>query len=311
MNQSRQSASRLHHHKRGDMRTKGQKIFNVFNLIFMFILLFVTLYPFYYVICASFSDAKELLKWEGPLWEILKPATLEGYNLTFINENIPLGFSNTVFYVISGTLLSLSLTIAAAFVITRKHFMLKRFMTKIILIPMFFNGGIIPLYLVVKKIGIFDTRWAMILPWAINSYNITIMRTFFLGIPAELEESAILDGANDLHVLVRIIFPLSSAVIAVITLYYAVGLWNSWYPALMFMRNRKLYPIQMFLREILIANQASTSANATAATMVTEVFTRELVKYCTVVVSTVPIVIVYPFLQKYFVKGVMIGAIKE
>ena len=292
------------------MRTRGQKIFNVCNIVFMLLLLTVTIYPFFYVICASFSDAKELLKWDGPLWGILQPATLEGYHLTFINENIPKGFANTVFYVLSGTLLSLGLTIAAAFVITRRHFMLKRFMTTIILIPMFFNGGIIPLYLVVTKIGIFDTRWAMILPWAISSYNVIIMRTFFAGIPADLEESAIIDGANDLHVLIHIIFPLSSAVIAVITLYYAVGLWNSWYPALMFMRDRNKYPIQMFLREILIANQASASANASAATMVTEVFTRELVKYCTVVVSTVPIAVIYPFLQKYFVKGVMIGAVK-
>ena len=300
----------LKYTKPHDMRTKGQKIFNVFNIAFMIILLIITLYPFFYVICASFSDAKELLKWRGPLWGILQPATLDGYHLTFINENIPLGFANTVKYVISGTLLSLALTIAAAFVITRRHFMPRKIITTIILIPMFFSGGIIPLYFVVRDIGIFDTGWTMILPWAISSYNVIIMRTFFAGIPKDLEESAIIDGANDLHVLLHIIFPLSSAVIAVITLYYAVGLWNSWYPALMFMRDRGNYPIQMFLREILIANQASSSASASASTMVTEVYTRELVKYCTVVVSTVPIVVIYPFLQKYFVKGVMIGAVK-
>ena len=293
-----------------DMRTKGQKTFNVFNILFMFVLIFVCLYPFFYVICASFSDVMELLKWRGPLWGILKPATLDGYKLTFINENIPLGFMNTVFYVLSGTALSVVLTVFAAFTITRRHFMLKKFMVKFILVPMFFSGGIIPLYFVVRDIGIFDTRWTMILPWAISSYNVIIMRTFFAGIPKDLEESAIIDGASDLRVLVSIVVPLSSAVIAVITLYYAVGLWNSWYPALMFMRDRNKYPIQMFLREILIANQASSSASANASTMVQEVYTRELVKYCTVVVSTVPILVVYPFLQKYFVKGVMIGAVK-
>ena len=301
----------LHHHKHHyDMRTKGQRIFNVFNYIIMIALLFVTLYPFFFVICASFSDARELLKWEGPLWGILQPATLNGYHQTFINENIPLGFMNTIKYVISGTLLSLTLTIFAAFVITRGHFICRKVMTTMILIPMFFSGGIIPLYFVVRNLGIYDTGWTMILPWAISSYNVIIMRTFFAGIPKDLEESAVIDGASDLTVLMHVIMPLSSAVIAVITLYYAVGLWNSWYPALVFMRNRNNYPLQIFLREILIANQASSSANASAATMVTESFTRELVKYCTVVVSCLPMCIIYPFLQKYFVKGVMIGAVK-
>lgn len=304
------TGSALIKHKPADMRTRGQKVFNVFNILFMLCLIGVCIYPFYYVICASFSDAMGLLKWRGPLWGILQPATLEGYNLTFINENIPMGFFNTVQYVIFGTALSLILTVFAAFVTTRQHFMPRKIMMKIILIPMFFSGGIIPLYFVVRDLGIFDTKWSMILPWAISSYNVIIMRTFFVGIPKDMEESAIIDGASDLRVMISIIIPLSSAVIAVITLYYAVGLWNSWYPALMFMRDRNNYPIQMFLREILIANQASSSANANASTMVQEVYTRELVKYCTIVVSTVPILVVYPFLQKYFVKGVMIGAVK-
>lgn len=294
----------------GDMRTRGQKVFGVFNVCFMLALLIVTIYPFFFTICASFSDARQLLIWDGALWGILRPATWQGYRLTFMNENIPLGFINTVKYVLGGTAISLILTIFAAFVITRKHFMLKRLLMNVILIPMFFSGGIIPLYFVVRDIGIFDTGWTMVLPWAISSYNVIIMRTFFVGIPADMEESAVIDGASDLRVLISIVIPLSSAVIAVITLYYAVGLWNSWYPALMFMRDRTNYPIQMFLREILVANQVSTSTNVTAADMVSEVYTRELVKYCTVVVSTVPILIVYPFLQKYFVKGVMIGAIK-
>ena len=288
--------------------TRGQQIFNVFNIILMSALLVVTLYPFYYSICASLSDARWLLIWEGPLPGILQPATLQGYKLTLDNSNILLGLLNTIKYVVSGTFISLILTVFAAFVITRKHFLFRNVLTKAILIPMFFSGGIIPLYFVVTKIGVYNTGWSMILPWAISSYNVIIMRTFFMNIPAELEESAIIDGASDLRVLINVVIPLSSAVLAVITLYYAVGLWNSWYPALMFMRDRKNYPLQMFLREILISNQQTQ--NTTASDMVGEVYTRELVKYCTIVVSTIPILCVYPFLQKYFVKGVMLGAIK-
>lgn len=289
-------------------RSKAASVFNVVNVIIISILLVITLYPLLYVIFASFSDARMLLKHEGPLAGPLLPMSLEGYRLTFNNANIIRSFFVTVFMVLVGTAFSLSLSLCAAFVVTRKHFLPKGFMMGMMVFTMFFSGGIIPLFFVVKEVGIYDTIWAQILPYALSTYNIIIICTFFRGIPESLEESAVLDGASDITVLIRIFLPLSVPVIAVIALYYGVGYWNSWYPAMVFVRNRVLYPLQMILREILIDNQKTSSADAMQ--MFEEAYNRELVKYCTIVVGTVPILACYPFLQRYFVQGVMIGAIK-
>ena len=215
---------------------------------------------------------------------------------------------NTLFYVLVGTFMGLIITGMAAFVLSRKNFMLKNIIMKLIMFTMFFSGGIIPLFFVVRNIGIYDTRWAFLLPWAMSAYNMIIMRTFFLGIPESLEESATLDGATDLQIFFRIYVPLSTAVIAVIAMYYGVAWWNSWYQSLVFQPTSTLWPLQMILREVLITNTKSATTDVTS--MAEESYTRELVKYCTVVVSTVPILVIYPFLQRYFVKGVMIGAVK-
>ena len=271
-------------------------------------MVFITLYPLVYVLFASFSDARALLRHEGPLTAPLLPMTIDGYRLTFNNANIIRSFFVTVFLVFAGTALSLSVSLIGAFVVTRKHFVLRSHVMTMMVITMFFSGGIIPMFFVVQELHIYNTIWAQILPYMISTYNIIIIITFFRGIPDSLEESATIDGANDLTVFIRIFLPLSVPVIAVIALYYGVGYWNSWYPALVFIRDRSLYPMQMILREILIANQTTSAADALQ--MVEEAYNRELVKYCTIVVSTVPILVSYPFLQRYFVKGVMIGAIK-
>lgn len=286
----------------------SEKIFSVFNIILMTIIILITIYPLVYVVFASFSDARQLLKHEGGLLLPLFPMTLEGYKLTLKNAFILSSFGNTVMYVVVGTAISLGLTMLGAFVVTRDHFYPRRFCMLAIIITMFFSGGIIPLFIILQMLNIYNTFWAMILPWAVSSFNLIIMKTFFEGIPKSLEESAILDGANDLRVLWSIFIPLSAPVIAVIALYYGVGLWNSWYPALVFMRDRELYPLQMILREVLILNTKTDMSSASA--MVEESYNRELVKYCTIVVATVPILFVYPFLQRYFVQGVMIGAVK-
>jgi len=289
-------------------RTKAERAFDASNLLLMLVLIFITVYPLYYTLVCSFSDARGLLRHVGPLALPLRPYTLNGYRLTLRNTSIISGFRNSVFYVLFGTVLSLILTAMGAFVVSRKHFKLRKIMMGGIVFTMFFNGGIIPLFFVVQKTGIYDTFWVMFLPWLVSSYNLIILRTFFTGLPDSLEEAAMLDGANDLDVLVRIYIPLSRPALAVLALYYGVGIWNSWYPALVFMRTRSLYPLQMILREVLILETDAAADNN--AMMVEESFNRELVKYCTVVVSTVPILVIYPFLQKYFVKGVMIGAIK-
>ena len=289
-------------------RKPTELIADVIIIIAMLALMFITVYPLLYTLFASFSDAKGLLKFEGPLWGPLKPYTLRGYELTFQNAKLGVSVLNTLFSVIVGTFMGLIITGMAAFVLSRKNFMLKNIIMKLIMFTMFFSGGIIPLFFVVRNIGIYDTRWAFLLPWAMSAYNMIIMRTFFLGIPESLEESATLDGATDLQIFFRIYVPLSTAVIAVIAMYYGVAWWNSWYQSLVFQPTSTLWPLQMILREVLITNTKSATTDVTS--MAEESYTRELVKYCTVVVSTVPILVIYPFLQRSFVKGVMIGAVK-
>lgn len=286
----------------------GERLFDVCNIMFILLLVIVTVYPLLYTLFASFSDARELLKHEGVLLSPLEPYTLQGYKMTFANPNILSGFVNTTLMVASGTAIGVCMTMLGAYVVTRKKFKLRGIMMKGIIVTMFFSGGIIPTFFVVRNVGLYNSFWAMIIPTALNTYDLIILRTFFMSIPDSLEESALLDGANDLQILVKIFLPLSLPAIAVITLYYAVDYWNSWYPALLYIRDRKLYPLQMFLRELLIQNESVDTQSGQQ--LVTEVYTRELVKYCTVIVSTVPIMILYPFLQKYFVKGVMIGALK-
>lgn len=289
-------------------RKPSSYIADAIIVIVMLALMFITVYPLLYTVFASFSDAKQLLKLEGPMWWPLEPFTLRGYELTFQNAKLVPSIFNTLFYVIVGTLGGLVITGMAAFVLSRKNFMLKNIIMKLIMFTMFFSGGIIPLFFVVRQIGIYDTRWAFLLPWIMSAYNMIIMRTFFLGIPESLEESATLDGATDLQIFFKIYVPLSTAVIAVIAMYYGVAWWNSWYQSLVFQPSNSLWPLQMVLREVLITNTKSATTDVTS--MAEESYTRELVKYCTVVVSTVPILIIYPFLQRYFVKGVMIGAVK-
>ncbi|MDD7411814.1 MAG: carbohydrate ABC transporter permease [Eubacteriales bacterium] len=291
-----------------ESRKLSYKIANGVIMFIMILLMLITIYPLYYTICASFSDARALLRNNDLLLKPLEPFTLDGYKAVFSNPSIVKSFGNTVFYVVVGTAISMALTIAGAFVVSRSYFLPRNVMMKGMLFTMFFGGGLIPWFFVVRDLGMYNTRWAIVIPAALSTYNLIIMRSFFLSIPSALEESALLDGANDFQVLTHIILPLSTPVLAVIGMYYAVGQWNGWYHSLIFHRTRELYPLQMILRELLILNEMTGSDSA--ADFVEEAFNRDLIKYCTIVVTTVPILIIYPFLQRYFVKGVMIGAIK-
>jgi putative aldouronate transport system permease protein len=289
--------------------SRGEKIFSSFNLTFLSILVVLTVYPVLYVVFASVSDPKELLKHVGPIIWPLGKANLKGYEMTLRNPNIIKGYRNTVFYLVTGTSLNLILTFLFAYVLSRKDFYIKKFLMVMMVVTMFFSGGLIPLFFVVRTLGIYDHWLALILPTAINSFNVIITRTFFMSIPESLEESAILDGAGDWTILTRIILPLSMPVVAVMILYYGVFHWNSWFHAFVFLRNREYYPLQLFLREILIYSSSSKMIEG-AREMREESYFKELIKYCTIVVSTLPILAAYPFLQRYFVKGVMIGALK-
>ena len=289
-------------------KSAGDWIADVVIVVVMIALSLICVYPLLFTLFASFSDAKALLNRTGLLFAPLQPYTVEGYKLAFSNVKLVTSIWNTLIYVIGGTCLGTLITAMAAFVLSRKSFLLRGFVMKMITVTMFFSGGIIPLFIIVRAIGIYNTRWAFLLPWIISAYNMIIMRTFFEGVPAALEEAAYLDGASDLQIFFRIYIPLSKAVIAVIIMYYGVSWWNSWYQSLVFQPDNKLWPLQMILRETLISNDRSATMDVTS--MAEESYTRELVKYCTVIIATVPILVIYPFVQKHFVKGAMIGAVK-
>ena len=289
-------------------KSAGDWIADVVIVVVMIALSLICVYPLLFTLFASFSDAKALLNRTGLLFAPLQPYTIEGYKLAFSNVKLVTSIWNTLIYVIGGTCLGTLITAMAAFVLSRKSFLLRGFVMKMITVTMFFSGGIIPLFIIVRAIGIYNTRWAFLLPWIISAYNMIIMRTFFEGVPAALEEAAYLDGASDLQIFFRIYIPLSKAVIAVIIMYYGVAWWNSWYQSLVFQPDNKLWPLQMILRETLISNDRSATMDVTS--MAEESYTRELVKYCTVIIATVPILVIYPFVQKHFVKGAMIGAVK-
>jgi putative aldouronate transport system permease protein len=274
----------------------------------MLALMVFTLYPFLYVLFASFSNPAELIDHRGLL---LTPVgfSLESYKFVFENPMISIGYINTLIYVIVGTALNLLLTSFAAYALSRKGV---RFVGPImfgIVFTMFFSGGLIPTYLNMRNLGLLDSRWAMILPSAISTWNLLVMRTSFAGIPAALEESARIDGANDFRILFQIIIPVSLPIMAVMTLFYGVGHWNAFMDALIYLRDRDLYPLQLVLQEILINN--STDSMTTSVADVDKGLIQETIKYATIIAATAPILVLYPFLQRYFVKGVMLGSIKE
>ncbi|MDL2317908.1 carbohydrate ABC transporter permease [Eubacteriales bacterium OttesenSCG-928-A19] len=275
--------------------------------LFLIVLSIVTLYPIWHVLVASFSDGNLLMQHRGMLfWP--KGYSLESYRLVLSNNSIITGYTNTIFIVIVGTALNLVLTTMGAYVLSRRGFLWRTPAMMLVLFTMFFTGGMIPTFLLVEKLGLLDSKLALILPSAINTYNLVIMRTSFAAVPESLEESAKLEGANDFTILLRIFVPVSGAVIAVMVLYYATAHWNSWFPALLYMRTRSNYPLQLILREILIMNSLETMRDNIDIEDMSRV--SETIKYTTIVVATVPILLLYPFLQKYFVKGVMIGAVK-
>ena len=223
------------------------------------------------------------------------------------NPNIPQSYLNTILYVIAGTAINMFLTTLGAYALSRKGFMFKRTLTLLIVFTMYFNAGLIPNFLLVKGLGMYDSVWALLLPGAVSTWNLIVMKTSFASVPISLEESARLDGANDFVTLWKIFLPLSKATVAVMILFYAVGHWSSWFNAMVYLQDREKFPLQLIMREILISN--STSGNSMADTDV--MFLQEVVKYATIVVSTVPILFIYPFAQKYFMKGVMMGSVKE
>ena len=287
--------------------TKGQKVFDAFNICFMLLLCAVMFYPMWHVLVASFSNAGELAMKNGIL---LKPAgfSLDAYRGMFKHPLIMKGYVNSIFILVSSVSVSMILTIICAYVLSRKDVMWNKFFNKMIVFTMFVNGGMIATYLLVTRtLMLRDSFWAIILPGAINVQNMIIMRTSFQGIPDSLHEAAEIDGATQWQILWKVVLPLSKSILAVITLYYSVTIWNAWFNASIYLSTREKYPLQLILREILIANNTDAMAGAGGQDQAS---IAETIKYATIVGATLPILCVYPFLQKHFTKGVMIGAVK-
>lgn len=289
---------------------KARKInipFEIFNTLYMLMMIVITLYPLYYIVMASFSDPSLLIQHRGLLFRPCGFSTL-GYEAVLNNHEIYIGYGNTLIYVIVGTALSLIVSSLLAYALTKKNIKYGKQMTLFVIITMFFSGGMIPIYLVVRGIGLLNTRWAVILPSMINVFNLIILKTSFMSIPDSITEAATIDGANDFIIWGRIIMPLSTATIAVFVLYTGVAYWNGWFNAMIYLKKRTLYPLQLFLREIIVNSSTSDMANNLGTGQSASL--EEVIKYSTIIVSTVPVLCIYPFVQKYFVNGVMIGAVK-
>lgn len=287
----------------------GYRVFTVFNTLFLCAALLCTLYPIYYVVIASISNAKELMTNYGLLVLPLRPVSVMAYELVFRNPLVLSGYRNTLIILVGGLAVNMLLTIVGAYCLALKGSLFMRPLSMLILFTMYFSGGMIPIYINVRDFQMMDTLWALIIPTAINTYNMLIMRSAFAAVPDAMYEAAYMDGASHPRILAMVYTPLSGATIAVILLYYAVGHWNSWFNASIYITTTAKYPLQLVLRQILILNQ-NFELNATMTDLGEQALYANLVKYALIVVSTVPILVLYPFLQKFFAKGVMVGALK-
>ncbi|GIP02892.1 sugar ABC transporter permease [Paenibacillus lautus] len=292
---------------RAGNRSVGEKLFDMFNYALLTIITLCTLYPLIYVLFASLSDPTRYMQHSGILWKPLD-MTFNAYRLVFDNPMIIQGYMNTFLIVSGGLVLNITLTAFGAYALSRKGLRYRKQLMLFIVFTMFFSGGLIPLYFTVKGLELTNTLWSLIIPQAISAFNLIIMRTAFEAVPDSLEESAKIDGANEFVILFRIMMPLCMPVIAVMLLYYGVSHWNSWFQAMIYLQDRTLYPLQLVLRELLLLNDASSMASGASGGEVAVI--GETLKHATIIVATVPILLVYPFLQKYFVKGALIGAIK-
>jgi putative aldouronate transport system permease protein len=290
-------------------KSNKESWFDGLNYVLMFGMMIITLYPLYHVLMASLSNSSLLLSQEGLLlWPM--GFNFHAYTLVFRNPNIMNGYMNTLIVVIGGMTLNLVLTSLGAYVLSRKNVIWTKPVMLYLLFTMFFSGGLIPTYLLVNNwLHLGNSLLALMIPGAISTFNLIIMRTSFAAIPESLVESAKIDGANDFGILFTIIIPLSMPVVAVMVLFYGVHHWNSWFPAMIYLQNRDLFPLQLILREILIQNSTEYLTSDSSGGDIESV--SESIKYATIIAATLPILFVYPFLQKYFVKGVMIGSIKE
>ena len=290
-------------------KTNSELLFDIVTYGLAIFLILLIVYPLWFVVIASFSNPSDVAN--GKVWFIPREWKLDGY-LRLIQQPLFLrSYLNTILYTVVGTLVALVVNIPAGYALSRKELVGRKWMSIVYIIPMFVSGGLIPTYLTVKNVGLIDTFWVMVIPFAVSSYNIIVARTFFNNsIPDGMWEAAQIDGCGTIRYFIKIVVPLSKAIIAVIGLWTAVGIWNSWFNALIYLTNENLQPLQLILRRLLISNQMLQS-QATGEVASDLRIKADMMKYAAIVISTAPIMLLYPFVQKYFNQGVMIGALKE
>ncbi|MCC2684651.1 MAG: carbohydrate transporter permease [Paenibacillaceae bacterium] len=288
----------------------GDRWFNAINLLVLGLFFLTVLYPLIFIISSSISDADAVVSGRVWLWPV--GFSLEGYKAVFEYHKVWVGFANSLFYASVGTLFNVAVTILAAYPLSRKGLSGRNLIMFLFVFTMLFNGGLIPTYLLVKDIGLLNTRWALIIPEAMSVFNMIVMRTYFqTSIPHELLEASQIDGCNDFRFLWKIVLPLSAPILAVITLFYAVEHWNEYFNALIYLNDERKYPLQLFLRQVLIQNSVDTTMLDLDIKQAKEMEgLKYLLKYGLIVVSSIPLIVAYPFVQKHFVKGLMIGSLK-
>ncbi|WP_066195638.1 MULTISPECIES: carbohydrate ABC transporter permease [Gracilibacillus] len=294
-------------------QSKTDKVFDVCNKFLVWFFILLISYPLIYIISASISDPQFVNS--GQMWLFPRGITFEGFGRVFQNSEIWLGYRNTIFYTLFGTFINLAITLPMAYALSRQELIGKKIIMALLVFTMFFEGGLIPTYLLVRDLGFVDTIWAMVLPNAAVMWNIIVTMTFFKAtIPRGLEEAAEMDGASQIRTFFQIVIPLSAPIIAVMALFYGVSHWNQYFNAMIYLQDKSLFPLQLFLREILVQQQLTTelmqqSGSAEALSEHSRI--ADIVKYAVMIVSAAPLLIVYPFLQRFFLKGVMIGSLKE
>lgn len=287
----------------------NDKVFYITVNIILTVIFLAVLYPCIFVISASFSSGDAVQAGKVVLFPV--DFSLEGYKTVFNTGSVWIGFRNSLFYTVVGTLISLVMTLTAAYCLSRKDVPGRNFIMLIFTFTMFFEGGLIPSYIVMRSLGFVNTIWAILIPGAIGVYNLIVARTFIQNtIPEELLEASMMDGCSDIKYYLKIVIPLSKAIIAVLVLFYGVGFWNQYFKPMIYLNNRELYPLTIFLREILLSDQIDPSTVTDPEAQMQIAKMAGVIKYALIVVSMTPVMIIYPFVQKYFVKGVMIGSVK-
>lgn len=288
----------------------SDRTFGIINGIFISIVVGLILYPLIFVLSASISDPNAVNLGRMWLWPV--DITLEGYKMVFKNDEIWIGYRNTIIYTLVGTLIHLFILLPCAYALSRRELMGTKYILWFILFTMLFNGGLIPTYLVIQNLGMLDTIWAIVIPNVVGAWSILVARTFFQSnIPDQLVEASRIDGASDFVIFMRVVLPLSLPIIAVMALFHAVSLWNQYFSALIYLSDRNMFPLQIILREILVVNEMEAGGGMATDTLATQIKRAGLIKYAVIIVSSLPLLVVYPFLQRFFVQGVLIGSVKE